>query len=70
MNITEAHDVQALLDFTANLTLWEGAAPVDEALIRGAVQRLADRSHKALGAGIRGDETGRVCDRLFSGERQ
>ena len=70
MNISEAHDAQVLLDFVTRLTVWEyvpdpagptmdGAPePLNESRLLGAIERLAERSHKALGAGMGAAEAG------------
>lgn len=53
MNVTEANATQTVLAWVLALQLVETspAAPTDEQL-RQAVALLAERSHKALGAGI------------------
>lgn len=62
MNISEACDVQALLDFVTRLTVWEAEVEPDEgSRLRGAVERLADRSQARLGAGIDGAQAVAAC---------
>lgn len=61
MNLGEAKAVQGLLDWVLNLAVFEHAPDVatdvlpDDEFVR-IVGVLADRSHAALGAGLRQDE--------------
>lgn len=68
MNKREAVAVQALLDWMLALTLWEIDDPADhladDELVR-IVGVLADRSHAALGAGLRQDEAIAAAMRLL-----
>jgi hypothetical protein len=61
VNLSEARAVQALLDWTLNLIVFEHRSDVltdvlpDDEFVR-VVGVLAARSHAALGAGLRQDE--------------
>jgi hypothetical protein len=55
VNISEAVDVQALVDFVTRLTMWEADLDPDAGSpLLGVVERLAQRSKDRLGAGMDG----------------
>lgn len=51
MNITEANDLNTVLEYVLNLTSGAGAVPSSERA-REAAARLADKAHKPLMAGL------------------
>lgn len=60
MNISEACDAQAVVEFLTRITLLEVAEPGEtsatDSALHGAIERLAARSRARLGAGIDGPE--------------
>ena len=70
MTGAEACGVQVLLDWVLALQVWEhpdGSDVADDETLRKTVRHLADRSHKALGAGVSlGPELTEQLDRLLT----
>ena len=67
MNLTEARAVQELLDWLTSSVAFEVHPDclVDDASLTDAVDILARRAHKALGAGPTAEQVGRAMRRLL-----
>ena len=55
-NVSEANNLNLLLNWAMGQPAWHGGPPVDDAKATEAARFLAARSLKAIGAGIRPDE--------------
>lgn len=55
MNISEANDTNTILRYLLNQARWPVGVPTD-AEAQAAAERLADRAHKPLSAGLRAQD--------------
>lgn len=73
LTISEAHDVNTLLDWMLGIRRASSAADTDEHLAeeaKAAAARLADKANKSLMAGIRSEDVLKAWDQVEAGPWQ